>query len=324
VSLELLTTLRRIQRRAAPVHIRLGIDVTRPLVYEFPALPQVPVALVNRDAEKLAVGFTEGSDYRTGRPARWRFEVRNAAGKLMPVREWLGYDGGGLYNEGALGCDETWSTDLDTRAFVPALPPGRYTVRILYHDCLCISEMADARVVAALVTCASGDFSLVVVPRVVTVSNASNREIRRLLDRIELDRPVRIVAGTYGRWAEELVPPDSAQGRLLKFEFQAVPPLLRALEDERLPAERRAVILGLLFSLTAENDRREEHSVVGECRFVEGPWSAWGGDGAGGISFGGSGSSTGTIDEAKQREFAKRWSSWKDHVRVARPPGDAD
>jgi hypothetical protein len=63
--------------------------------------------------------------------------------------------------------------------------------------------------------------------------------------------------------------------------------------------------------------------VVGGYRSVGGPWKVWG-EGGGGIFLGGSASAGGTIDEAAQRAFAKRWRPWKEYVRVARPPGDVD
>lgn len=324
VSLELLTTLRRIERQPDPLGVRLFVGRSKPLHSEFPSLPTIPVALVNQDVEELLVRIRHGGDYRTGRQARWRFEVRNAAGRLMPVRDQVSADmRGGLSHEAALAFDELWRTELEMSAFVPALPPGRYTVRVLYHDSLCISEIADAAEVAALVTSGSDEVPLIVSPRVVTLSNARDREVRQLLEQIELAGPVRIVAGTYGPWADKLVPADSAQGRLLSLGFQAVPPLLHALEDERVPPERRAIIFGLLFSLTGQNDPREESGVVGDCRYALGPWQVWG-DGGGGMGFGGGGYSGGTIDKATQRKFIERWRGWKNHFRVVRPPNDAD
>jgi hypothetical protein len=323
VPLELLTGLRRLQRRPDPVHITLSVDKTKPLTYQFPALPQLPVALTNQDADQRPVLFTEGGDYRTGRQARWRFEVRNAAGEVMPVREYVGDFGGGLYNVSDLKFGEAWRTDLDMASFIPALPPGRYRFTVLYHDSLCISEMSDADAVAALVTCKSEEMSLVVAPRTVTLSNAEDREVRDLLNQIDVAGPVKIVAGTYGPWAEKFVPPDSAHGRLLRFELRAVPPILRALEDEKLAPKRRAMILGLLFSLTGQNDPRDEDGVVGASRSEEGPWAVWGERG-GGMMLGGSAHRGGYIDVGEQLAFAKRWQPWKDYVRVARPLGDVD
>ena len=313
--LEPLTALRRLQKAPDPVAVVVSPDVAGGVECVFPALPAFPVALVNGDVEKERVVLTDGGDYRSGRQARWRFEVRDERGRTMPVREYLDSIGGGIFQLEAFAFGEEWKTELRMASFVPALPPGRYQVRIHYHNEMSISEMSDA---GGLITCMSPPIDLVVAPAVVELTDERDREVRALVARLEEKRSVRIVAGRYGPWAHELVPPDSAQGRLLSMGLVAVPPLIAAMDDKALPAGRRAVVLSMLFSLTGENDPTYEDGVVGAYRRVDGPWHVWGGDGAG-FGAGGTGWGGGTIDAEAQLRFAERWEPWKGYVRVRRP-----
>ena len=128
---------------------------------------------------------------------------------------------------------------------------------------------------------------------------------------------LKIVAGTYGKWAHKLLPPESAQAKLLSIGLPAVPSLVDALHDPKLTAQRRAVILSLLFGLTGQNDPREARGVVAEYDSAEGPWAV-SGDGGGGFGLGGTSTMTGgTIDENAQVQFAGQWETWKQFIQTA-------
>jgi hypothetical protein len=312
----LLTTLRRVQKKADPIVVKVRPDLAAKVQCVFPSLPSFAVALVNQDWDKLPVHCTAGGDYRSGRQARWRFEVRDERGRTMPVRESYGNGiGGGLFSEEALPFGGTWETELVMSSFVPALPPGQYSVRILYHNCLCISGMPDVK---GLITSQSAPITLVVAPAVVELTDERRRMIRGLLEQLDTKGRVSVVAGSYGEWAHELVPPDSPQGKLLAVGIDAVPVILSALRDKELNPHRRAVMLSVLFSVTGQNDPTYEPGVIGNYSVVEGPWSVWGGNG-GGLGLGGSGWGGGWIDPAAQLAFAKRWEPWNRYIRVQGP-----
>ena len=314
VGLEMLTTLRRMQKKLDPVAVR--IDPRLGVVVEcvFPTRPEFPVALVNQDWEKQPVLFTFGGDYRSGRQERWRFDVRDERGRAIPVRERFGHgDLGGLYSVAALDFGERWETELAMSSFVPPLPPGRYTVQILYHNTLGIARMRD---VDGLIMSESLPITLVVTPPKLDLTDEKRREIEGLVKELDGAGRLKVVAGTYGRWAYELVPPDSAQGKLLAIGFDAVPVLIDALDDKELSPRRRQVILSLLFSHTGVNDPTEESGVTGSYQRIDGPWVIMGGGGVNGIGFGGGGSGGGRIEPEKQAAFAKRWEPWKKWVRV--------
>ena len=75
-SLEALTKLRRSQKKPDPVTIEVELPKNSHATTR--DLPKFRVALKNVDVEKLAVKFKYDGDYRSGRLARWRFEVRDS------------------------------------------------------------------------------------------------------------------------------------------------------------------------------------------------------------------------------------------------------
>ena len=103
---------------------------------------------------------------------------------------------------------------------------------------------------------------------------------------LEVAKPVKVVDGTYGKWAHDFIRPESPQGKLLKHGLKSAPPLIGALRDETMSAEKRAWILSLLYSVTGLNDPRQGSALASyEC--AEGPWQVWGtgpsGAGCGGV-----------------------------------------
>jgi hypothetical protein len=312
--LETLTALRRLEGKPDP----LQIEVAWPAKLEsvFPALPErVEASLVNLDSDPFPI--QQGGDYRSGRQARWRIEARDAAGKLLPEREVLGFDGGGLYRVAEVAPGEKWKTRLDVGNFLPALPPGEYTLRILYHDGLCI---ADETNVDGLIVSSSPTLKLTVKPLEIPEAKVDAAKIRDLLAGIDEKAKLKVVGGTYGNWAYDLVPPDSPQGKLLAIGIPAVPTLLEALDNPKLKPKRRAIVLCLLYSLTGQNDPTHGGPILGPYNKSDGPWSVVQ-DGGGGLGWGGGEDSPqGDLDSAKQIEFARCWSVWKQYVRIM-PPG---
>jgi hypothetical protein len=272
------------------------------------------VALVNRDELNERIAFTEGGDYRSGRQARWRFEVRDENAALVPQRKILFGVGGGIFTFGELAPGERWKTKLQMASFVAALPPGRYAIRLLYHDSVCI---ADEDAIDGLIVSSSAPVTLTIKPlELATDDVVSGATLKGLLAGAEQAGRLRVVAGTYGAWAHKFVPPESAQGKILAMGLGAVPPLLDELENPQNTPARRALIFSLLFSLTGQNDPREAGGALGAHESADGPWAVWG-DGGGGIGLGGSMLvPAGTIDPEAQNAFAKRWMPWKQYVRI--------
>jgi hypothetical protein len=288
----------------------------------FPELPTLAVALRNRDPEKRAVGFVEGGNYRTGRQERWRFQVHDARGRRLPVKESPSGDAGGIFGHGTLRYGEGWNTSLHMRSFVEVPEPGEYRVQILYHDSI---EIAAEDFVAGRNMCRSPVLRLRVKRRVVELSDAERADLKKWLEALDEKGPVQVVGGPYGKWAHALVPPETPAGRLLTAGWKAVPVLLDGLTDERLTDKRRAWFLALLWSIIGGHDSPwYPEEVLGDYQSVQAGWQIWGNrdgeEASGGMGFRHEGSGKGMIDGGKQRAVARQWLAWKQYLDVRPPP----
>ena len=141
-NLELLTALRRVQKKSDPLTIAL--DAKGPLETTPLSLPKLKATIKNVDSEKAAVALKDGGDYRSGRQARWRIVGANDKAAELPIRELSGLIiGGGMYQETILKYGEFWETTLDVRSFVRIVLPGTYSFEVLYHDTSAIADPSD-------------------------------------------------------------------------------------------------------------------------------------------------------------------------------------
>jgi tetratricopeptide (TPR) repeat protein len=319
-NVELLTALRRAQNKPDP----LPIVVSGPEEMEtiFPNLPVIEAALVNRDAQKRRVTFQAGGDYRSGRQDRWRFDVRDARGNMMPVKQHQGIiEGGGLSTSGVLKHGESWDTIVPMRKFIE-LPPGDYTVTVEYHDQKTISDHPHT---AGLLVCRSEPFKLHVQPRVLDVTKNDREAAKAAIAELGAKGPVLILEGTYGKGDHDFIKPDSAPGKLLTLGWRAVPALLDELEDRKLTPQRRAWVLAVLYSITSWNDPFPMSGALGTCDVRGRGWAVSGGKNGKVYAMGlGSGGAlilrSDTIDEKVQKEFAERWKVARDYIVVREKP----
>jgi tetratricopeptide (TPR) repeat protein len=319
-NLEILTALRRLQKKADPLTVEVrGVADCEAI---FPHLPAFEVALTNVDFQKKLVGIQAGGDYRHGRQERWRFDVRDGRGHAMPCKEPpSGGLGGGLFRYENLKPGNSWDTVLNMRSFVD-LVPGDYTVTIQYHDRLGIGSYAHT---GGLIVSRSEPFRLHVQPRVIDLTKEDRRVARQAVAGLDDKAAVQILAGSYTKAAHEWIDPKSPAGKLLGLGWTAVPTLLDELENSRLSPGHRAWMLALLFSITSWHDPRQEEGVLADYSSKEAGWALRSGSNGqlSGFSAGWGGGGTvtgGKIDEAAQRAFAKRWRAFRGHL-VARDKG---
>jgi hypothetical protein len=251
-NLELLTALRRIQNKPDPV----TVDVTLPrdLQATTRSLPKIQVALKNVDKDESPVVIAFGGDYRSGRLARWRFEVRDSKGNILPQRETESMAGGGMYGIGQLAYGKSWKASLSMENYVRIKEPGEYTVRILYHDEETIADLDDVK---GLITCVSKPFKLKIgkaVPKIVTVPAGSRKRALALVAALPENGMMRVVMGTYGPDYHKFISPKSPQGQLQAMGWDAVAGMLEALRDDKLTSRRRGWVLAMLFIITGERD----------------------------------------------------------------------
>jgi hypothetical protein len=312
---EVLTALRRLQKKTDPLRIIVTGRQNRECIY--PRLPEFALALKNVDVEKEAVPIKAGGNNHSGRQDRWRFEVRDARGNPMAIKQVWGELGGG-FAKASLKFGDSWKTMLDMSRYID-LEPGDYKVRIQYHDHVLISNYKST---FGLILSESDPISLHVQPRIIDTKKQDKNEARNWLAKLDEKTELQILAGGYDEHAHNFIKPDSPPGRLLTLAWKAIPTLLEELDEERLTPSKRAWILALLFSITGQNDPRTQFGVIGSYSYRETGWDISGGldeqNSSGVLGFGRSGWAGGKLDVIKQREFAKRWERFKENNIVVR------
>jgi hypothetical protein len=319
-NLELLTALRRVQKKSDPVVVLW--DAQEPLEATSLSLPRLKVKIKNLDSEKTTVGFRNGGDYRSGRQARWRIVARDGNGTQLPVRGPLSSQhgltfGGGQYQEDVLKYGESWDTVVDVGSFVKIRQPGTYSLEVLYHNTKAIADESD---ISGLIVSRSKLITLIVRPLVIELTMQERKQAVQGIAALNANQRLKVVAGTYGEWAHKFVPPNSPEGRVLSMGIKAVPALVESLGNKSLSDRKRAWILTLLFSATGDNDPRES-SVLGEYEYREMGWQVLGsksGEGAsGGLAMPDEGSSSGgKIDREAQDRLIGVWEDWLKKVEV--------
>jgi hypothetical protein len=305
-SLQVLAALRRVQKKSDPVVVEVRLpDVLRGDTRE---LPTLQVALTNVDDEKLDVVMMQGGDYRSGRQARWRLEVHDAKGQLLPQRKNRGIMGGGMFGMATLRHGDSWPTQLPMDSFVQITEPGEYTVRVLYHASETIADRDD---VTGLIMCVSKRFKLQVgkaPKKVLSLEAGSRTRAKDLIAALAEKGRVKVVMGGYTKAIHDFIDPQTPEGQLLTMGWQAVPELLDTLSDERISTQKRGWLLALLFAITGERDLNpfdslrggdKPHNIIAEYEYRS-------------IGRQCSGSSYVAIDAKEQRAFAQKWLKFKE------------
>ena len=321
-SIECLTAIRRLEGKPDPLQILVAGRRARSC--SLGDLPRLFVLLTNLDIDRAEVPFTEGGDYRSGRQARWRLEVTDSQGQILPQRSHSGIvTGGGMWTEGTLQYGESWATELNIFSFVRIETPGTYKIRVLYHDHLTIADYND--LAGRLIMSASLPLELTVEPVTIDATRVESAAIHRAVSELPATGTVKFVEGTYDKSVHDFVAPDSPAGILLAMGWKAVPAMIDAAVNERVHPIQRAWLLALLGSVTRANDPRDELGVLGKCETRSVGWSVWGGTPgqmSGGLGWGGSlklnDVHSEPIDPKRQLALAQKWQAWleKEYVKV--------
>ena len=314
-NLEVLTALRRLQKKRDP----LDVEVKGPVRMEavFPHVPDIAVSLLNQDERHHPIRFKMGGDYRGGRQERWRFDVRDAKGNVVLVRDRLDVEGGGLFDHAILKPGQRWHTVLEVSNFVELLP-GDYTLRIQYHD---DKEIAASTWLGGRIVCQSPELHLHIQPRVIDLAATEKKTIARLLEKLNDKGDVKILAGTYGKGDHEFIAPDSPAGQLLALGWKAVPQMIEESLNDITPTRQRAWMLGLLYSITTYHSPVSEDGVLPTFAHGGSGWSVWFGTdeamSSGGMSWSPSyRNDRSKIVLSKQLEFARRWEAFREYIVV--------
>jgi hypothetical protein len=253
--LELLTAVRRLEDRPDP----LAIAVAHPedLKAGTRNLPMLDVAIENVDPEERSVQFQFGGDNRSGRHDRWRIQVWDSRGRLLPeIPRWSSI-GGGRSETRPLAFGEKWKARLRMGSYVNVRAPGKYKVQVLYHNAASIADISDPKILDGLILSQSEPFELNIEhgPKIpIHLEAGSTEKTRDLVKSLDERQKVLILLDDYDEEAHDFIDPKSPQGQLLAMKWQAVPGLLESLEDETLSFRKRAWIFALLISITRERD----------------------------------------------------------------------
>ena len=297
-NLHLLTALRRVQKKPDPLRILVAGKLN--LSYTLNQRPLFRILIVNLDEEKEAVlGFTVGGNDRSGRLARWRIEVRDEEGKMLPVKRIFAAMRGGISTFQGLEYFESWHTTLPLENYVEIEAPGNYTMRILYHNDVAIVDRGD---IEHRIVSRSPEMKLQVRPLSVSVTNAEREAARRWIAELPNSGPVKMMIGIIE--SPEFLNPTSPPGRLQSMYTSAVPDLIDAALDPMLEPGKRAWVLGILFAITGHNDPRHVRESLFSPNEIIGAYE-YCGAGKGAVS-------GGRVDPVKQWAFAVRWRVWKE------------
>lgn len=295
--LTLLNAYRRLQKRNDAVTILLDAAANERSC-EVGSLPTLAVRLTNVDGERETVSYMEGGDWFGGRQARWRLEVRDEAGRILPPIPWRGGFGGGGYQIRSMRFGESWATDLRMADYVDIHSPGTYTFRVLYHDGRRVAGMREDEV-DGLILSSSIWQTLRVMPHIVEISEPDRKRIRDLIGKLPADGPVKVYRGPYDERGRAFISAESPAGQLQAMEWKSVEELVKAALSGSTPPGRRAWILGLLFGITGQNDPTGAAGVLGPyvCNIANSfEWSV----------------PDGVLIEKKQLEFTTKWKQWLD------------
>jgi len=310
------TALCRVRKKPDPIEIRvLDGDEVR---VTMPSWPRFRVSLANTDPDGIPIYAILGRRHMMGRWEEWRMVVTREDGANLP---WKAESKMGVMvldepEPVQLKKDKEFRTVLRLYPYVQLSAPGRYTVRLQYHSAaLPIAGLKD---VSGLILCESKPFRLIVEGPTIKMTKKEVATARKAAADLKGTGPAKLLLARYGPAHASFAPADSPEGKLLALGWKAVPEMIASLDAPELTVDKRAWILGLLFSVTGLNDPRLDDGVLGDFsyRTASGPQSRPGG-GGGLLGGSGSGSHTGRkIVPEKQRAFAQTWSEFGKAIKL--------
>lgn len=294
-NLELVTALRRIEGKPDPLSVEVELPDSHSLT-PF-NLPKIVVRIKNRDTQDLGVQI--GGNYRSGRQTRWLAELTGAKANGRVIKR-FGM-GGGISTMRFLKPGDSWETELILRHIVEVDVPGEYQLEVKYSNQQTILNEDST---TGLIVFSSEPKKLVVLPAAIENDSKIDERVAELVKAFDDAVLPHVIDGIYGDWSAEFLPERSPQSEICKIGLNAVPELIRQL-DQKDPTSR-AKILGLLYSITGQKDPRYP-GVIGEYQYVAAGWemrnSVQVSQNSGQVD-------SGPIELAAQEQFINAWNDW--------------
>lgn len=266
--LEFLTALRRLQGKPDP----LGVVIESPALLEpvFPDLPVVEYRVENMDVDGTTLVLMDGGSYRSGRFARFRFDVVPPSERSCTLLPDPSSFGGGLFQYSSIAPGvRLMQGAVPMSEYVLFQAPGDHVVRLQYHSAKDIASWDQQRVSRAIVS-SSNPFVVRWVPREIVLSTFETEALLAAIAALDETQPVLLTRHRYQEGLEpEGITDDNARS-VLEAGWKALPPLLGVLGDSKVSPARKAWILALLYDLTGVLDPLSADGVIGACDWCAG------------------------------------------------------
>jgi len=314
--LAVLMALRRVQKKDDPLVVLIqGKSV---LECNLGYLPEIVANLTNLDAERRRVSLETGGDYRgAARHNKWRIQAYDGAGKALP--EIAAVDMGGIMQSTDLEFGESISETLPIGAYVSIEKPGTYTLVVMYHPEI---EIANISTADSLICPRSIRLTLTVTPITIETTDAEQASAAALIKKLPTDGTVKILGGMYSDTVNDFMPKDSPAAQLKQLGWNAVPELISSVNGKALNPTQRAWALGLLYSITDQQNPMDEKDIVGPFEYRHSGWVQFGNGPGSGQSASRASLSVlvGNRDEQAQMKFAKGWKPWieKGYIKIVK------
>lgn len=315
--LAVLAALRRVQHQPDPLIVE--VIPAEGLKVDTRSLPTLDVLLKSADVDRIPLRLKIGGDYRSGREARWRIEVSDATGAILPVRRPSSGIGGGIYSFTEFKYGESQPAELPMSSYVDIPKPGKYMVTVAYHNSETIADIANPSALSDLIVFRSEPFALTVeqgARQIIQLETGARQKVKRLIGLLPDEGVIKMVGRKYNPSFHQFIDPTSPAGQLLQMDLQAIPGLLDALNDTRLSGHRKAWVLAFLYTITWERDLNpirlpgvlpEYYSYISadSCQWADG----------------------GRIDAKEQQRLIEKWMEFQKmylDIREARPAASPD
>ncbi len=318
-SISTLTALRRLQGKSDPLMIlvegkaEIHCSIAEPL--------EIMANLTNLDSEKTPVQFVTGGDYRgAGRSNRWRLDVTDSDGHLLP--EIQTPDMGGFFGGEHLAFGESLPNRIRVGSYVQIDHPGTYTMVALYHPEIEIGCTASDE---GLICVRSIPIRITVDPVNIESSDAEQAKCAALIKKLPGKGAIKVVTGGYDPRTPDYFGNDTVEAQLAVMQWTAVPQLIRAANADGLNPTQRAWVLALLYTITDLNNPTQADGVLGPFNSRPNGWTALRLPDGKIITDESSSGDGKPIDEKLQREFAKLWKPWieKNYIQITQSPPPA-
>ena len=294
--LKVLTALRRLEGRPDPLTVVIESEEFHST---WPEYPMLSVSVTNVDVDRRAV------EVRNGGWTRWgRMQGKEVAVVRKPPRSGFG---GGFSIQQSLQPGERVTVSVDLGDFITPLKPARYRLRIEYSD---DSTLANGEDQTGRIVFTGTPVEILITPRLITVSREDAARLLELIKNVDESQPLKVLEGPWPAYERHPLLPQMA-ATLVDEGWLAVPPLLEALEGQKLTPAKRAWLLSLLFTITGEGAPRRHPGAYGPHTFMSQGRSVMTKEGVGSILPGAEWNESDRLDVDAQHKLVLCWRDWK-------------